>query len=254
MYCSKCGSQVPDGSAFCPKCGAAQAGQAAPVGPMPTPTPQPPFTGQPPAQQQAYQYQQAPSYQQVPAPGFQTPPSPRGDVMSTPLKPFAMPPSIGALFCGVNRGGVQYAEQSGLGMKWYKALASFLLYISAVFILYTGIQYFTGQTYGGSSGYVYSLYPALRFINVIYGLFNLVVAVAILYVRMHLAQFASDGPKLYLLMLLVNGIASAVFTIATFIIVGQSDWGSLATSIAGVIAMFVLNRTYFDKRQHLFTM
>lgn len=248
MYCPKCGAQIDDGVSFCPKCGAAQAGQPAPVGSAPTPTPQPPVVEQAVPQQQTFQYQQ------VPTPGFQTPPPPKGDVMSTPLKPFALPSSVGSLFCSSNADAVRYAENSGLGMKWYKALTVALLYLSAVFVLYTGIQYLTGDYFGSATTYLYSRYPALRFVDIIYGIFNVAVATAILYVRMHLAQFSSDGPKLYLLMLLVNGIASAIYSIILFAIVGHSDWGSLIASLGAVAAMFVLNRTYFDKRQHLFTM
>ena len=51
QFCSKCGSEIPEGSAFCPNCGN-------PVAPAPQPQPQP----QPQYQQPAYQqpvYQQA---------------------------------------------------------------------------------------------------------------------------------------------------------------------------------------------------
>lgn len=62
-FCTKCGAQVPDGSAFCTSCGAtigaAAPQQAAPqqqTAPVPAPAPQ---------QQQQQQYQQYQQYQQA---------------------------------------------------------------------------------------------------------------------------------------------------------------------------------------------
>ena len=277
MFCSQCGNQIPDGSTFCPICGAQLGAGAAPA-PLPTPVqPAPTYQQAPaapapapipaPVYPQASTTQHAPTAQQVPAYGQQapaygqqaptaqqTPAQPKGNVLATPFKPFVMPSPIGQLFTGYNKQGVQYAESTGLQMKWYKALTAALLYISAAYMLFSGIQSILGLSYGDSGSYLYSMYPILRVVDILYGLFLLVVAFAALYVRMHLAQFASDGPRLYLTMLVVNGGISVVYTLLAYLIIGVSNFAGVISAIGLVAAMFVLNRTYFDKRQHLFTM
>ena len=69
MFCQYCGSQIPDGSAFCSACGSKQ---QVVQQPQPAPTyQQPQQTYQQPVYQQPQQaYQQAPAYQQ---PAYQQP-------------------------------------------------------------------------------------------------------------------------------------------------------------------------------------
>ena len=158
MFCSQCGTQIPDGSAFCPACGARLATQAPIQAPQEAPAqpeiPQPatyqqvpaqpdyqpqafqPQTYDPSAYQQAYQ-QQASAYQQQPAaqqPPFQAAPAAMKGLT------FTMPASIGELFCSYNKAGAQYAESTGLKMKWYKALTVALLYLGAAGNLFAAIQ------------------------------------------------------------------------------------------------------------------
>jgi len=66
-FCTKCGAQVPDGTAFCTSCGASIAAAApAAAAPQPEAQPQP----APQYQQPQPQYQQ-PQYQQAPPPQYQ---------------------------------------------------------------------------------------------------------------------------------------------------------------------------------------
>jgi zinc-ribbon domain len=68
MFCSQCGKEIPEGKAFCPKCGAKQPGAQT------TPPAQPPGGTQP-------QYQQTPPPQQqipLPSPVMRPPGSPSG--------------------------------------------------------------------------------------------------------------------------------------------------------------------------------
>jgi len=81
MYCSKCGAQLPDGSAFCPKCGAAQAAPAAPVDATQPATPVEPAQVTPAAAQAQY----------VPAPEPVAQPA-----QATPQPVSATPPTSGA--------------------------------------------------------------------------------------------------------------------------------------------------------------
>lgn len=252
MYCPKCGAQIDDGVSFCPKCGAAQAqatppAQAEPS--QPTYAQHAPAPEQPLPQQQAYQQQtgptpEQPAYQQQPSAQQATP-------QPSPSQGFKMP-SLGELFCSHNEEAVRYAESTGLQMKWYKALTIALLYIGALLNLVTGLRYVTGNAYGGVT--VYAFFPALHFVDFLYGLIYIVLALAMLYIRMRLAQFGSEAPRLYLTLLLANVILALVYSLVSSIILGSFDTLTLLGSVGVSLAMYTLNRTYFEKRQHLFTM
>ena len=260
MFCPQCGTQIPDGSTFCPNCGTRLSAPAPePVQPeIPQPATYEQVPAQPDYQQQAFQpqayepsaYQQQ-TYQQQPAaqqPPFQAAPAAMKGLT------FTMPASIGELFCSYNKAGAQYAESTGLKMKWYKALTVALLYLGAAGNLFAAIQNIFGMSYGDSSSYIYSVYPGMRVLDIVYGIVLLGIAFVALYVRMHLAQFKSDGPQLYLMMILLNVCVSAVYSLLTMVITRGYDYGTIGGMLIGGVVMYVLNRTYFGKRQHLFTM
>ena len=261
MFCSECGSQIPDGSLACPTCGAAQPVQAAP---QPQPEPQPTYQ-QADYQQANYQqtnYQQA-NYQQQP--NFQQAPASAGFSVDQLMPPafdfnFEAPASIGDLFVGTNKQAVAYAESVGIPMKWFSALSTWLLYLSALGMLISGIQYLTGSIYGNAyyAELTYAVYPALKAIDIIFGIVYIAFTAVILYVRMHLAQFKKDAPALFLYMMLLNIAISLAYSILSLICTGFATFGSvlltliLTIVISGVI--YYLNKQYFDKRAHLFTM
>ncbi|MBQ3338257.1 MAG: zinc-ribbon domain-containing protein [Atopobiaceae bacterium] len=266
MFCPQCGTQIPDGSTFCPNCGTRLSAPAPePVQPeIPQPATYEQVPAQPDYQQQAFQpqayepsayqqayQQQASAYQQQPAaqqPPFQAAPAAMKGLT------FTMPASIGELFCSYNKAGAQYAESTGLKMKWYKALTVALLYLVAAGNLFAGLQNIIGISYGESSSYLYSMYPGMRVLDIVYGIILIGMAFVALYVRMHLAQFKEDGPRLYLLMLLVNVCITAAFSLLTMVITGYYELSTVSGALLGGVIVYVLNRTYFGKRQHLFTM
>ena len=271
MFCPNCGSQIPDTATFCPNCGAqipnAAAQPAAPVLPVePTqpaePTNQAPAAEQVPTyQQQAYQApaaEQVPTYQQQPhqQQAYQQPTYQQAPTQVTPITP-SIPknismPSVGDLFCGINTQITAYAESLGIQMKWQKAIVV-LIYLGVISSLLTAVQYFTGSIYGDSVGSVYRSFPALRFVGILYGLFCLAYAAAMLYARMLLAKYNADGPRFFLLLLLVNGVAAVVLNLLIYVITGVSDFPSLIGQVVGIGVAFYLNKTYYEKRMHLFS-
>ena len=56
------------------------------------------------------------------------------------------------------------------------------------------------------------------------------------------------------MMILLNVCASAVYSLLTMVITRGYDLGTVGGMLVGGVVMYVLNRTYFGKRQHLFTM
>ena len=83
MYCTNCGTAVPEGTNFCPKCGASIAAPAAPQPQEPVNTQQysaesfaehQSFDGAPQGAENAGVYRQEPQYQQPSAPAYQSEP------------------------------------------------------------------------------------------------------------------------------------------------------------------------------------
>ena len=282
MFCSECGSQIPDGGTICPNCGTAQPVQAAAPQPeaqptyqaAPQPEPQPTYQAAPqpqptyqqaPVDQQQYAYQQQAAPQPQPQPAYPQQPASQGfsfdQLVPPPLNfTFEAPASAGDVFVGTNKEGVAYAESTGLSMKWFSALATWLLYLSAFGFIISGIQYLTGGVYGGGyyADLTYAVFPALKAIDIIFGIVYIAFAAVVLYVRMRLAQFKKDAPVLFLYMLLLNIGISLAYSILSLICTGFGTFGSvLVTLILTIVisgAIYYANKIYFDKRQHLFTM
>lgn len=268
MFCPNCGAQIPDNASFCPVCGAtitaqgatdaAQTYQQQPsyqdapaygqAQQVPTygQAQQAPTYGQ--AQQQAYQ--QTPAYGQAQQQAYQQAPTSQ---KAAPLT-FTMP-TLKELFAGPNQGGLQYAEATGIKMKWFKALTYVLLYFGALSNLLGAIRYITGNVHGSSVSSVYSAYPALKAIDVIYGVICLVLVFGSLYARSRLAAFRNDGPRVYLLLIGIVAVTGVVYALVSAAIVGSSSaMQSAAISLVSSGVVIGLNVIYFRKRQHLFTM
>lgn len=179
----------------------------------------------------------------------------------TPPKPdfkIHPPTSVSELFVGYDKETVGTTVEGGQGMNWYMALCTFLMYLSAIGFVISGIQYIFGLMYGNSylADITYTLYPMLRFVDIAMGIVYLAFAAAILYTRMRLAKFMKDGPALWLWLILVNLGIGIVYALLAQVAKGNVDFGALLATII-VTCLFggigyCLNKTYFDKRARLF--
>ncbi|WP_144743554.1 zinc ribbon domain-containing protein [Enorma burkinafasonensis] len=224
MFCSKCGSQVPDGVSFCSVCGAAT-GNAAPAGAAP---------------------------QAAPASG----------APSTQAEPGA--PSQQAVFGGWNQTAPQAWNAPGqasfgtaqLGMKWYKFVIWFQLFAAALLAIGQAIQLFTGLQYEGSAHAVYLLYGGVRVLDILTALVMLGLAAFAILVRFELAGFKRDAPMHYLIYLAaiigVNVLYSLLFIILIHASFAAIFTPSFIGTFIGYGALIFANKIYFDKRQALF--
>lgn len=204
MFCRTCGNQIPDGSAFCPKCGTRVAPPVEQPQPIPVDYQQPNYGG----------YQSFNGYQQ-------------------PLQP-------------------------ELPMKWYKFLIYVSLFLGALLNLISGISIMTGGQYQGAAEYVYMMFHGLKTLDVLTGILMLVSAAFSIYTRFRLSGYYKNGPLMLTYLYSFNVLVNLFYIIGTFVVLpGEitaeldiaSDFGSLAASVA----MIFINRTYFNKRMHLFT-
>ena len=112
----------------------------------------------------------------------------------------------------------------------------------------------TGSQYGDMSATVYSYFSSLKTIDMIMGIACIGLAVLAIIVRQKLAGFKSDGPKMLLLLYVVSVAVSLGYALLVMAIVGSDviDFSTIAPTLAVSVAMIFVNKTYFDKRQHLF--
>lgn len=148
----------------------------------------------------------------------------------------------------------------GFPMKWYKFLVYFVLWLGVIINLYNGVNLITGNVFGDVSPVqVYRLFPALKAVNIIFGILVLGLAALELIAVIKLLQLASVGPKL-LIMMYLSGIVLTIIrllfmSIATDGYLSIPDFLKDPSVISGLIAagvMTVVNWIYFKKRKSVF--
>ena len=215
MFCPKCGTNLPDGTAFCMNCGTSITAQ--------------PNTQQPNAQQSFGQqsfgqqpYGQQPYGQQ---PYGQQPfgQQPYGQPM--------MPP---------------------VGMGWFKFLIYFALFASAFLNLIGGIIYLTGSQYDGAADLVYALFDGLQGLDIFYGLASIAAAALAIYARIRLAGFYRNAIKIVTILYVLVIAVSIIYIVAFGSIVGDIDATQPIVSICFSIIMMIVNIIYLNNRKFLF--
>lgn len=158
--------------------------------------------------------------------------------------------------CGAAQGAS--GSQPDMPMKWYKFLIYFALFAGAVINGIQGILLVTGKYYdviagNGASALVYMFYGSLRFIDIIFGLALIGVAVIAVMTRQKLAGYSADGPKMLMTYYVLSTAVSVVYALLASIVTGQNFFsGSVLLSLVISIVMIFINKVYFEKRAHLF--
>ena len=161
-----------------------------------------------------------------------------------------------AVHSGVSENSA-YADQPVLGMKWFKFIIYFQLFASMLMLIRDGYMAATGAHYGGDAEFIYALWPSLKTTDILYAIICFALAAFALYVRMSLAKYKEQGPKLYLTLLICNLVFPFLYLAAASLTTGisMSELFS-ADLIGGALALIILifvNKKYFNKRRHLFT-
>ena len=150
-----------------------------------------------------------------------------------------------------------FADQPVLGMKWFKFIIYFQLFASMLMLIRDGFMAATGSHYGGDAEFIYALWPSLKTIDILYAVICFLLVIFAFYVRMSLAKYREQGPKLYLILLICNLFVPFLYLAAASLTTGisMSELFS-ADLIGGALALIILifvNKKYFNKRRHLFT-
>lgn len=139
------------------------------------------------------------------------------------------------------------------GMKWFKFIIYFQLWVGMLANLVDAGKFFTGGFYEGNAELAYAYYPALKLLDIVMGIFCLTLAVYAVVVQRSLAKFRAEGPKMYYILLGASIVVTLLYLLVGSIILGESVF-SLDTGVNLIVSvvMIFVNIQYFNNRGHLF--
>jgi hypothetical protein len=149
-------------------------------------------------------------------------------------------------------------NQKKLGMAWYKFLIYFALIAGAVVNFAYSINYFTGGIYliqsnsKVSAEVAYATYGALQVLDIIYGLFLLILAVLAIVLQIKLVNYKPDVLKYIWIVFLLSAVLPFVYGVFFAVITEQPLGLKPPLSLIFGILFWFLNDRYFVKRAHLF--
>ncbi len=278
MYCTNCGSQIADGSGFCPYCGAKIASSAPNQAPAPSRPVNDPSNNAPPTtvlsgnaspynqqgygqqsygqqnynqqnynqqnyNQQGYgqsngYYDQAGNYYANPNYGAQ------------PAAPYGFDP---------------YAQPMKMG--WHKFLIYFALWAGAIvniiqaIVTFSGYRYMETTAYGGTINVTelyYSYFDGLQAVDMIFYLILAGISVYQIITRFSLAGYKASAPKKLTMIYVMVAVWNVLYIICFLMCVDTKYLdvpqllGTVIGSLIGSVVMIFINRAYYKKRSHLF--
>ena len=143
-----------------------------------------------------------------------------------------------------------------LPLKWFTFNIMFLLWAEAIFGAIGGITTVMGQQYGGLTDLYYAFAGPVRAVDIVYGLVQIALAAATVYVRMELARYRRFAPVHYLALVVLAFVCSTVYSLVLTYGIGLGLGGFMLIPTlisAAVNFLFLyLNKKYFDRRAYLF--
>ncbi len=237
MFCKSCGTSLANGAKFCSTCGATV---------EETPVQQPVAASTPPVNTMPQQ-----PYNAAPQQPYNA--APQQPYNAAPQQPYNAAPQQPNAYQFNNQGVVQQ-----LPMNWFKFVIYFQLFANAVLNIVAAVLTFTGSHYGGgySASLIYAFYPNLKTIDIIYGIFCIVLACIAIFARFRLAAFKKDAITWLMTTYAANIIVPIIYVIlvASTIGVSASDVldASSASSIVTSTVLIICSSIYFNKRKHMF--
>lgn len=142
-------------------------------------------------------------------------------------------------------------------LKWHNFLIYFLLWAGAVMLVLGGATFIAGKVYGKIGDRIYQALPAMRFVDIAYGLVLVCVAVYMIYTRFQLAGFKQGAPNKLLILLALSPVLGWGYLLTVSAVTGVSitqlhSGGSFIGELIGTAIGIWLHKIYYDKRAELF--
>lgn len=139
------------------------------------------------------------------------------------------------------------------GMKWFKFIIYFQLWVSLLSALSTAAQYLTGSIYDGSADIVYSYFPGIKACDMVLAILYIALGVYIVFVQRALAKYRAKGPKMYYILYAADIAIALPYLIAARVITGEFPVTTeFITALVVSAVMLLINVKYFNNRKHLF--
>ncbi len=106
-------------------------------------------------------------------------------------------------------------------MRWHGFLIYFDLFLAVIIYLLQALLFASGAIYLDDMTTVYTLYPGMQALNVLFGVFCLIMAVMAIVVRMRLAHHRKKGPGQYIRWLWTALLGCAVYEMIVCMITGR---------------------------------
>lgn len=146
-----------------------------------------------------------------------------------------------------------------LPMRWHKFLCYFLLWLGALMNVGNGVEYLRGSLFEEE---IYLHLPGLRALMVVFGLASFLFVAAVVFTAVSLLRYKKNAPRYLMWTYVLNGVVTVLtmVSLSAELIRGGADpaavfnfFGSRAIgSVIGSVVIILINKTYYDKRSHLF--
>ena len=144
-------------------------------------------------------------------------------------------------------------------LKWHKFLIYFVLWFVALGYIIRG----AGMIFVGLTGYESNPFfqlPAIKTLNVAYGVIYVAYAVYHIYVRYQLARFRKDAPKKLLLTYLLYPVLEVAYAPLALLVIGAPASlifnakivGTIIGAVIGTSIVYIPTKIYYDNRAELF--
>lgn len=166
-------------------------------------------------------------------------------------------PENGKTWAEIKRIGCIYGEDGKrYGISWMKVLLYFTFFATAIVNFFSAIWLFTGFTYGEDLPYIRLNFPELRALDIVYGVFALILAAGAVFVRFRISGLKRDAMKWYMILFISGLIIGYIYLCVYAAIVGVSPAEVIADEIGSdttSIVIFVINYcVYFKNRKCVF--
>ena len=146
-------------------------------------------------------------------------------------------------------------EKKELGLKWFKFLIYFALWVGAILNFCNGIRYLTGNIYLSQNltpNKVYRTFPELKGLDGFIGVVSCCLGVFQIITRFCLAKYKKYSPAMLYGMYVIMMIINLIYGTSASSIMETNMSGEIVGEIVGSLIVLIINVVYFKNRKHLF--
>lgn len=175
-----------------------------------------------------------------------------------PLPPYTEPAQVnGRTWKEIKQlGYIIGSDGKSYGIGWMKFLLYFSFFAGAVTSLFSALNILTGMQYGSDAALVYEAFPAMKAVDIIFGLLAILYSAGLIFVRYQISGLKRTAMQSYLAIFIFGLIVGYGYLLAASIVVGTPITSALGETLGHDVAsfiMFIINyAVYFKHRSSVF--